>query len=79
MKKTGLGKVRKTRGNRDSWKINYCYAGKRSAVHFSLITDGPYAGEYFCYAGASTWYAPTFAEAVSTCRDIIRQIGGFVD
>lgn len=79
MKKAEPGKVRKVRGNRDSWMINYGYAGRRSAVHFSLIKNGPYNGQYFCYAGAHTWYAQTFDEAVSTCKDTIRQIGGFVD
>ena len=79
MKNVEPGKVRKERGGRAAWKINYCYAGKRSAVHFSLIKDGPYAGQYFCYAGANCWYAPTFEEAVSSCRDTIRRIGGFID
>ena len=79
MKKAEAGTVRKARGGRDAWKINYCFAGKQSAVHFALITDGPNAGQFFCYSGAACWYAPTFDEAVSTCRNRIRQIGGFVD
>ena len=74
--KTIRGKVRKVRG-KDSWDINYCYAGRRDAVHFSKSSiEG---GRYLCYAGAHCWYADSFDEAVKTCREEIQQIGGFVD
>ena len=69
------GKIRKVRG-KESWYIRYCYAGRQSAVHFSKnATDG----KYFCYVGADCWLADSFDEAARTCREKIRQIGGFVD
>ena len=59
-KKAAHGKVRKVRG-KDLWYINYCYSGRRDAVHFgkSEVQDG----KYICYVGAYCWYADSFGIA----------------